>query len=139
MPTLIPLYPLRLEIQTPYGLAALPAPPPTVLQARHAGGLTQRRAVTGRVILTLPQSSPDWTLTLAIPERNGVPLDVAHPLQQCREGDAVTITENYTDRTSLRVWEARVTAEDTGAWVAGNPVDGDRFTLQMQFFSTGPT
>lgn len=137
--TLTPLYPLQLEIQTPYGLAVLPAPPPTVLQARHAGGLQRRAAITGRVLLTLPQSSADWTLTLAIPERNGVLLDVAYPLQQCREGDPVTITENYTDRTRLRVWTARVTAEDAGAWIAGNPQDGDRFTLQMQFFSTGPT
>lgn len=137
MPAVTALYPLHLEIQTPYGLAVLPAPPPTVLQARRLHEVRRSRSVQGRAILSRAQEAEGWELTLAIPERNGVPLDVARPLQQCKQGDDTVITENYTDRAAVRIWAARVMQPDTGNWVSGNPEEGDRFTLQLQFFAYG--
>lgn len=141
MPPLTPRYPLKLIIQTPHGTADFhPAvPPPTALQARPQQRTARDVSITGQSILSFGPGVEGWELTLAITDRNAQPLPVAHPLQQCRAGDVVTITENLTDRTQDRVWTARVMTPDQGAWVAGNPRDGDRFTLQMQFFAAGFT
>lgn len=139
MPPLTPLYPLKLIIQTPHGTADFhPAvPPPTAFQARPQKRADRDVSITGQSLLSFGPLE-GWELTLAVPERNGQPLEVAYPLQKCVVGDTVTITENLTDRTQERVWTARVMVEDQGAWIAGNPVDGDRFTLQMQFFAGAP-
>lgn len=137
MPALMPLYPLTLTVQTPHGTARFhPAvPPPTAFQARPHKRAERAVSITGRSILSFAEQAEGWELTLAVPDRNAQPLAVARPLQQCEVGDQVTITENLTDRLRERTWVARVMVSDQGAWVAGNPADGDRFTLQMQFFA----
>ena len=131
------LYPHELSLTTPYGVAdfARHQPPPTALRAARVRAPNNRIALNGSTILSFPQHAQGWQLTLALSDRNPLHLDQALILQRCMPGDLVSITENLTRRDTRRIWTgARVIEPDSGTWVAGNPRDGDFFTVVMTFF-----
>jgi len=132
-----PLYPLVLTIRTPYGVAdfgSVIIGTPTVLREAALGGPSEKLALDGSALLSFPPRSPGRQLVLSIPEEHACPFHLATVLQQCGRGERVSITENLTRRDTLRRWEGLVVMEpDTGSWVAGNPEQGDHFTLLMTF------
>lgn len=133
-----PLWPLSLVIQTPYGVADFTAhmPDPNALRVRQVKEVRRDTALSGLPVVSVPEYAAGFELRLSIPEVTGVALERALPLQQCRPGDRVTITENLTRRDTVRVWtNAQVVQGDSGNWIAGTPGDGDYSSVVMEFFS----
>ncbi len=137
-----PLYPLVLIIETPHGTADFTVSPtfpdPRALKATRVRAGERLTNLRGRGLTRFPEDPAGWDLRLAIPAEFGVPFAVARALQACAPGDTVTITENLTQRDTLRVWQHAVVMDaDSGDWAVGNPQDGDFFTIAMNFFVAG--
>ncbi|AWT34584.1 hypothetical protein DM785_02705 [Deinococcus actinosclerus] len=133
-----PLWPLVLIIQTPHGTVdfAEHMPDPNALRAVPVREVRRDTALSGLPILSTPDHLGGYQLRLSIPDITGVALERALPLQACRAGERVTITENLTRRDTVRVWtNAQVISPDSGNWIAGNARDGDYASVVMEFFS----
>lgn len=132
-----PLYPLQLTVTTPYGTSdfgPVVIGTPNVLRETRLRASTDRVALSGRAVLQFSPASQGRQLVLSIPDEHACPLALALPLQRCAQGDRVSITENLTRRDIQRIWTGLIVTEpNTGTWVAGNPEQGDHFSILMTF------
>jgi hypothetical protein len=100
------LYPLILRIQTPLGLVDFDWREPDLdsVLAEEVRASDLKTLLGGAGRFAVASQSTATRLRIQSGPNNGIEYALARFLRGLRVGDACTITENYTDRYTLRVW-----------------------------------